>query len=785
MSISEEKEIEQLKSAIVEEASKKIAKYIYNITSIKDGVSERDAVKYDKILKLLENLITTAVEDDHINNVSDDDLHEMSLEILSEIEKNLKDNIVMEMVFLDTHQIILNAHIARYFSKKTNENSLFDVLEKTIQEFSKDKFPDAMGVLLKDFKKKIAIEVKTTTFSQKNFLKYFYNYSDGEETIKFLDFKEKYDDQKPQLNLDHVFLRGRSNLQLKNYEEAAGYFKTCLSLVSETKHIAAMWSWLAQCYGESEDFEEAFKYQSYVTEYSIENPDILEVSLLRILSLGYYAQKAGKEKEAVPLLERAKKACKISNLDQAIIKLAQNNNSHVENDTPKTSMLGFSVDLKFSQEDGVKICEINSIINSGLKGYSKAYDRDLRDSIGTDYKEHCAITSTEKQYPFTKASRFNGKWYSPIKNRLATIEDNAMGSPFFNNTQFEHLMCSTYKDYFLNKYADQYPDLIPKSASFPKDDFEAGLAEFIESLDDGAKLIMKPIDAAVGNGVIMVNKKDAMKKAHALFNLKQFDDESEEYFVNDVYPNFVVQEFASSDPVMATDDKHYEGTMRIVISAKYDPETGDVTPIYHGAYWKLPSLSVEERLEAESKDDGSDLSKSFISQPPSKIKEDDKNYIDRPFSAQVSDEDFRAVSELLDPFVRQYAQDCNTKASLTQFAQNAIDMFSAPDTEPAELLSELFITNSEDFGMVIHNALPLIDEDLYMRLLNQIDNIANNNEPSNRPDYVSDFAKAMIGDGFGLEKEPNTPSNTYLQGRSYTNLKLGRWPFPHAKLKKL
>ena len=112
-------------------------------------------------------------------------------------------------------------------------------------------------------------------------------------------------------------------------------------------------------------------------------------------------------------------------------------------------------------------------------------------------------------------------------------------------------------------------------------------------------------------------------------------------------------------------------------------------------------------------------------------------------------------------------------------------MFSAPDTEPAELLSELFITNSEDFGMVIHNALPLIDEDLYMRLLNQIDNIANNNEPSNRPDYVSDFAKAMIGDGFGLEKEPNTPSNTYLQGRSYTNLKLGRWPFPHAKLKKL
>lgn len=160
--------------------------------------------------------------------------------------------------------------------------------------------------------------------------------------------------------------------------------------------------------------------------------------------------------------------------------------------------------------------------------------------------------------------------------------------------------------------------------------YRKDLAEKIEhDFRDSPLIVIKPLNATKGNGVIICEKRKLDKILQYILIEKgmgvQTKDMSYRYWSKDRNKRFIVESYEPSK-IITVAGKEYDATMRVVFALHHDTQKMYVT--FLGSYWKLPLKSLNEHGTLN------DRSKSAIS----------KN---RASSAVVAEEDAQKVYQIL------------------------------------------------------------------------------------------------------------------------------------------
>jgi hypothetical protein len=143
------------------------------------------------------------------------------------------------------------------------------------------------------------------------------------------------------------------------------------------------------------------------------------------------------------------------------------------------------------------------------------------------------------------------------------------------------------------------------------------------------QLVIKPLDAANGWGVIITNHALIEAELHTIMHNKESlihcKDETYRYWLSDRNAHFIIEAFAPSKTIV-THNKPYDPTMRQIFIVE---QRGDAIKItFLGSYWKLPARSLTARGSVTQ------LHKSNVAP-------------NRPSSAPVSEEDDAAARSAL------------------------------------------------------------------------------------------------------------------------------------------
>ncbi|WP_098038904.1 hypothetical protein [Estrella lausannensis] len=295
-------------------------------------------------------------------------------------------------------------------------------------------------------------------------------------------------------------------------------------------------------------------------------------------------------------------------------------------------------DLKYSEKEGVKICEIQPgslsvfsgydfllndtglvargfcevlerfqhkvwFINKGicdpkmkkeylLRGYKEK--RSMKDLLASlDFRE----TAHHPLYDPSSLTSYAGAVYSSVwaSADFATIRDKYPSMliidrafiPFFSNKE-------GMSSLFL-----QDPDLMdlkPRWKSYLKQ-YRPGLAD--EIIEDMASdmVVIKPIRSSKGYGVLIVAREELDSVLKQLFfktgSLSLHKDEEYQYWARDQSKRFIVEAFHASDPVSAPllGGGRYDPTMRVVFFLIFNE--GKMEVVFVEGHWKLPKISLD------------------------------------------------------------------------------------------------------------------------------------------------------------------------------------------------
>lgn len=302
-------------------------------------------------------------------------------------------------------------------------------------------------------------------------------------------------------------------------------------------------------------------------------------------------------------------------------------------------------DLKYSQEHGVKICEVQHGSLSALDG-----DVFLSEGAGIISSK---IGDFFDLFPIQKWAA--GLLYPPLKICLDAkgweIEPSLQAllkNPAFlkyaaqrpaDPCSVNSYSCIVYDDYDIARrfkfYCEDYPGVVfINAATFPywedkykmnalfelndelkqvKADwrlypkkYDTHLAKRIQEEMPSELYVIKPRRGFLANGVIVVAHQDLDAILHSILEpfseLEQHPDKKYSYWCKNKDETFLIEKYYSSDYVrfsppsdqnkMGERVYHYDATMRLAFILQYDG--GKMT--YHclGAYWKLPSKAIEE-----------------------------------------------------------------------------------------------------------------------------------------------------------------------------------------------
>lgn len=132
--------------------------------------------------------------------------------------------------------------------------------------------------------------------------------------------------------------------------------------------------------------------------------------------------------------------------------------------------------------------------------------------------------------------------------------------------------------------------------SLHKKIYSAALAKKINDYHQSDILVIKPLNAAKGHGIIMIKKEDLEKTLNIILTGTIIPDESPDasaynYWINDKNDHFIVESYVPSKPVIV-DGRSYDATMRMVFVLHHDKGRMHVT--FLDGYWKLPRIALEE-----------------------------------------------------------------------------------------------------------------------------------------------------------------------------------------------
>ncbi len=188
--------------------------------------------------------------------------------------------------------------------------------------------------------------------------------------------------------------------------------------------------------------------------------------------------------------------------------------------------------------------------------------------------------------------------------------------------------------YRTNNLFDNDPDISmfkPLFKAYPKQ-YTLELASQIVKDLGCSMFVIKPVDASLGRGIIMVTRDELnatlklIFKDFKRFNKYQLDDYSYGYWTRDHNKNFIVEEFATSKTIYVN-DKPYDPTMRVVFVISNNG--GCISTTFLASYWKLPDKNLDQEGTFTDKHKSHVTYKSLVG------------------SAEVEKKDFDHVKELL------------------------------------------------------------------------------------------------------------------------------------------
>lgn len=296
------------------------------------------------------------------------------------------------------------------------------------------------------------------------------------------------------------------------------------------------------------------------------------------------------------------------------------------------------VDFKYNEHDGIKVCEIQPLRSSKLAGYYHTHPENptyLRDTIGDwlDEFEHAKWAEKrrlgdpelkklyqEKFRLFDSPTEFFKKDAEVLTHQhvIPADEDDfhaytgiayttarslrslaglrpAYPSVIFIDEAFNPL----YGDKLaVNKIFEKNEDLIgyrPKWGVYKKK-YNSKLSKQILKDLGANRVVIKPRKAAKGYGVIIADANELDSTLKFILNksddLRHHKDKSYSYWYQESNPDFIVEEFISSDPVILAGNP-YDPTYRYVVILHYSHEHPQVTLI--DGYAKLPAKHINSK----------------------------------------------------------------------------------------------------------------------------------------------------------------------------------------------
>ncbi len=326
-------------------------------------------------------------------------------------------------------------------------------------------------------------------------------------------------------------------------------------------------------------------------------------------------------------------------------------------------------DLKYSQEHGVKICEIQHGILSTFVG-----DIFLHGENGTICPN---IAKTLAEFPVQKWCISGQIAFPPLHKELYSSSDWKMEQTLSELLQDEefvkqatripsdpHDISSYYgiiytrpSSFSYDEFHDKYPSILtmdapthaywkdkylmsrlfrgkeeletikPEWGLFPKK-YSPDLTAQIKQEIPADAYVIKPRSAFLGHGVIIVTSDELDSTLSYILNRSQKldndKDPSYNYWPKDRYDSFLIEKYYPTDPIQV-DGKTYEPTMRVAFIFIYNNQKVDFR--FLGGYWLLPAKSLEEEAPINAKK---------------------KAYCKEPFFAKVREETLHEVKEQLE-----------------------------------------------------------------------------------------------------------------------------------------
>ncbi len=308
------------------------------------------------------------------------------------------------------------------------------------------------------------------------------------------------------------------------------------------------------------------------------------------------------------------------------------------------------LDLRLSpKNERVAVLEMGGLYRAGLTGYARAYGYDLITRHLDAF--HNALQRQWWAYGSTHGFRLMRPNIIPQFNDY--LRGGTEEKLVISCANLAFIACTEYKDALFFRVAGN-PVLrpyIPKTCVLPLS--RDGIGRIGDEITDewGEYVVVKPVDQLHGNGVTVLPRAELGTFLERILGCYQNDEPMDgtslDYWRTNGYPNIVVQELVSSDPVLCDDGVQRDGTMRMAFSVVLGG-FGEVTGVKcHGAYWKLPGHGV----------DSQDIQARTVSLAPTKIGQTcHAAFRAQPLSARVSPEDFAFAESHLTTFLREFSK---------------------------------------------------------------------------------------------------------------------------------
>lgn len=305
---------------------------------------------------------------------------------------------------------------------------------------------------------------------------------------------------------------------------------------------------------------------------------------------------------------------------------------------PPVDITLLMVEIKYNEEQGIKICEIQPVSHSVFEGYDSAYHKtgfmgqNLCDFM-SQFETSIWFVENDVRHQQMKLKFVKNGWIS-FKNKRDLFQSvtfletaaKAVNNPYnisdyhgivyllpgqvddkekllqkFPGIIFIDLHSAKHckNKHTMSSLFTEHPILInakPKWNIYPAK-YSPELANQIIS-DIGSDLfVIKPKDAYNGNGVIMVAKEDLDETLKTILNptreLRNHPDRGYKYWSVKGRRSFIVEEFIQSKLIEVPEvgDGLFDCTMRFAVALLYYENVCHLH--FLGQYWNLPDIPME------------------------------------------------------------------------------------------------------------------------------------------------------------------------------------------------